>query len=160
VPDARQPVRLARRCARGFRRLGPELAAFGLVSAVALLVADIGITRLLQAGVGPLAAYLTAAGLSAAVSYLGNRYWTFRHRRRGGVVREGSLFLLLTTVGLVVQDACLNFSISVLSVHDQVSYDVAVLASMGLGSLFRFWSFRTWVWKPRSRRPGYAAGGA
>ena len=67
-----------------------ELAKFGVIGVLAVLVAAIG-TNLLhfQTGMGPLTSNVIATVVSTVVSYLGNRYWTFRHRQRTTVSREG-----------------------------------------------------------------------
>ena len=62
---------------------------------------------------------MIATIVAMAVSYAGNRYWTFRHRQRTGVRREGVLFLLLNGVGLVIQLACLGFTTYLLGLHGQ-----------------------------------------
>jgi putative flippase GtrA len=94
-----------------------------------------------------------------AVSYAGNRYWTFRYRQRSGVRREGILFFLLNAVGLVIQLACLGFATYLLGLHGKLSYNVALVIGIALATLFRYWSYRTWVWRsqpvarPAASRP-------
>ena len=61
-------------------------------------------------GIGrAVAVRLAEGGCAVAVSYAGNRYWTFRYRRRTTVGREGIMFFLLNGIGLVIQLACLGF---------------------------------------------------
>ena len=64
-----------------FRLLACELGKFGVVGVLAFVVTDAG-TNLLhfRAGQGPLAANVIATVVAMAVSYAGNRYWTFRDR--------------------------------------------------------------------------------
>ena len=40
--------------------------------------------------------------VSATVAFLGNRFWTWRHRERSGIAREYSLYFLFNVVGLVI----------------------------------------------------------
>jgi putative flippase GtrA len=161
-----RPIRRVRPVSGRFRQLSPELAAFSVVGASAFLVTDAGTFLLhFQAGAGPLTSTMIATAMAVVVSYAGHRYWTFRYRQRGAVAREGLLFLMLTTAGLAIQFACLGFSTDILGLHDKLPYNVALVAGIGLGSLFRYWSYGTWVWKrqppaPQSRRPAYAADGA
>jgi putative flippase GtrA len=128
-------VRLTRALYARFRLLAYELGKFGVVGAAAFAVTDAG-TNLLhfRAGLGPLISNVIATVMAMAVSYAGNRYWTFRYRQRSGVRREGVLFLLLNGVGLVIQLACLVIGI-------------------GLATLFRYWSYRTWVWRAQPPAP-------
>ncbi len=131
-----------------------ELGKFGVVGVVAVLIADAG-TNLLhfQAGMGPLAANVIATAVATAVSWAGNRYWTFRHRQRSGVVREGLVFFLLNGVGLAIQLACLGFTEYVLDLHDTLSYNVALVIGIGLATVFRYWAYRTWVWRAQPAAP-------
>ncbi len=147
-------VPLARMIGGKFWLLVHELGKFGIVGAIAVLIADVG-TNLLhfQAGVGPLAANVIATVVATAVSWAGNRYWTFRHRQRTGVVREGLMFFLLNGVGLGVQLACLGFTTYVLGRHDTLSYNVALVIGIGLATLFRYWAYRTWVWRAQPPAP-------
>ena len=137
-----------------FRLLAYELGKFGIVGVLAFLVTDAG-TNLLhfQAGQGPLTANVVATVVAMAVSYAGNRYWTFRHRQRTGVRREGSLFFLLNAVGLAIQLACLGFATYLLGLHGKLSYNVALVAGIALATLFRYWSYKQWVWRAVTAPP-------
>jgi putative flippase GtrA len=131
-----------------FRLLASELGKFGVVGVLAFVVTDAG-TNLLhfRAGQGPLTANVIATVVAMAVSYAGNRYWTFRDRQRSGVRREGILFFLLNAVGLLIQLACLGLATYLLGLHGKLSYNVALVAGIVLATLFRYWSYRTWVWR-------------
>ena len=144
--------------ARLRRPLASEVGKFGAVGAVAFVVTD-ACTNLLhfRAGAGPLVSNLIASVIAMAISYLGNRYWTFGGRQRSGVRREGILFLLLNGVGLAIQLACLGLATYVLSLHGHLSYNVALVAGIALGTLFRYWSYRTLVWRAQPATPQLAA---
>jgi putative flippase GtrA len=131
-----------------FRLLACELGKFGIVGALAFLVTDLG-TNLLhfRAGLGPLNSNMIATIVAMGVSYAGNRYWTFRSRQHSGVQREGVLFLLLNGVGLAIQLACLGFSTYLLGLHGKLTYNVALVTGIALATLFRYWSYKTWVWR-------------
>ena len=131
-----------------FRLLASELGKFGAVGVLAFVVTDAG-TNLLhfRAGQGPLTANVIATVVAMAVSYAGNRYWTFRDRQRSGVRREGILFFLLNAVGLVIQLACLGLATYLLGLHGKLTYNVALVTGIALATLFRYWSYRTWVWR-------------
>jgi putative flippase GtrA len=144
----RQPLRRARLLYGAVWLRLYEVAKFSMVSASAFLFTGAG-TNLLhfQAGVGPLTSNVIATLLAAAVSYTGNRYWTFRHRQRTTVAREGVRFFVLNGFGLAIQLDCLGLSTYVLGLHDRLSYNVALVAGMALGTAFRYWSYRKWVWQ-------------
>jgi putative flippase GtrA len=84
-----------------FRQLFHEVARFGVVGAVAFLVATIG-TNLLhfRTGMGPLTSNVLATIAGTFVAFLGNRYWTFRHREGSTLAREYALFFVLNGIGL------------------------------------------------------------
>jgi putative flippase GtrA len=128
-----------------------EMAKFGVVGAVAFVV-DVGIFNvLLYHASGPLhgkpiTAKVISTAVATAVSYLGNRFWTFRHRDRVGSAREYVLFFLLNGVGLAIATGCLAFSHYVLGLTSPLADNIAAnLVGLGLGTLFRFWAYRRWV---------------
>jgi len=127
-------------------RLVPEFARFSVVGACAWLVTD-AVFNVLRAegGAGPQTAGLAAIAVATAVSFTGNRYWTFRHRARTTVPREGLRYLLLTGAGLVIQLAWMNLTIGALG-RNGLPYWLAPATALGLTALFRYWSCRTWVW--------------
>jgi putative flippase GtrA len=150
-------VGLARLAGGRSWQLVHELAKFGIIGVLAVLVADIG-TNLLhfQAGMGPLTSNVIATVVSTVVSYLGNRYWTFRHRQRTTVSREGVLFFVLNGLGLAIQLACLGFSIYVLHLHGKLSYNIFLVIGIGLATVFRYAAYKRWVWRVQPSAPAAA----
>jgi putative flippase GtrA len=129
-----------------FRQLIHEGAKFGVVGGIGFLVTDGG-TNLLQSPLhGWLKANVIATVAGMIVTYLGSRYWTFRHRERGGMGRETVLFVVLNAMGLGIQLACLGLTNYALGLTDKFSSNVALFLGICLGTLFRFWSYRKWVW--------------
>jgi putative flippase GtrA len=149
-----------------FRRLDLELAAFSVVGAFAFVVTAAGTILLhFRGGLGPLTSNVIATATATVISYAGNRHWAFRHRKRGTIARDSALFLVLNTGGLAIQLVCLGVSTFVLGLHGKLPFDIAVVTGIALAALFRYWSYRTWVWKaqpsaPQSRRTPYTANGA
>jgi putative flippase GtrA len=130
-----------------FRVLIHEGARFGVVGGIGFLITDGG-TNLLESWfrMGWLKANVIATVAAMIVTYLGNRYWTFRHRERGDMGRETVLFFGLNGIGLGIQLACLGTAKYALGLTDKFSLNVALLLGICLGTLFRFWSYRKWVW--------------
>jgi putative flippase GtrA len=153
-------VTYARKLYERFRQLIHELAKFGVVGVIAFLVTEVG-TNLLhfQAALGPLISNVIATVVATCVSFGGNRYWTFRHRDRAGLGRESVLFFVLNGVGLGIQLASLSFAYYVLGMTDKLSYNIALLIGIAFGTLFRFWSYRTWVWRATQSATTAAAAG-
>jgi putative flippase GtrA len=144
-----------------FQRLIHEAAKFGVVGAIAFLVTTVG-TNLLhfQVGLGPNTSNVIATIVATFVSYAGNRYWTFRHREGSTMTREYMVFFVLNGIGLAIQLACISFTYYLLGLHGKLSYNIALLIGIGLGTLFRFWSYRRWVWvePPAAGAPAVADG--
>jgi putative flippase GtrA len=140
-------VALVRALYGRFQRLIHEAAKFGVVGAIAFVVTTVG-TNLLhfQVGLGPLTSNVIATIVATFVSYAGNRYWTFRHREGSTVAREYVVFFVLNGIGLAIQLACIGITYYPLGLTDKLSYNISLVIGIGLGTLFRFWSYRKWVW--------------
>lgn len=133
-----------------FRHLIHEVAKFGVIGGIAFVVTEVGTNVLhFDTGLGPLTANVIATVLATLVSYLGNRYWTFRHREstRANMGHEYVLFFVLNGVGLGIQLACIGFTYYVAGLTGRLALNVALIVGIGLGTLFRFWSYRRWVWR-------------
>jgi putative flippase GtrA len=129
-----------------FRQLIHEGAKFGVVGGIGFLVTDGGTNLLKSTLHGWLKANVIATVAGMIVTYFGSRYWTFRHRERGGMGRETVLFVVLNGMGLGIQLACLGLTNYALGLTDRFSANVALFLGICLGTLFRFWSYRKWVW--------------
>ncbi|HEY2443665.1 MAG TPA: GtrA family protein [Streptosporangiaceae bacterium] len=107
----------------------------------------IGGTNALHSGarLGPLLANAVANLVATCVSFAGNRNWTFRHRPNGGQSREFGIFFLLNGAGLILQLTCIWFTRYVLVFRGALALNAALIIGIGLGTVFRFWSYRRWV---------------
>ncbi|MFI0486343.1 GtrA family protein [Actinomadura sp. 9N215] len=136
---------------RQFAHLVRELAKFGSVGAIAFVITvAIGNGLHTGLGVGPLTSNGVATVFATTFSYLANRYWTFRHRDRTGLGREYVLFFGLNGVGLVITELFIGFTHYVLKLDGPVSYNAALVVGTGVATLFRFWSYKKWVFLPAS----------
>ncbi|WP_435107538.1 GtrA family protein [Nocardiopsis synnemataformans] len=136
-------------------KLVREVGKFGSVGAVAYVV-QLGTTNLLwsAAGADPLTGQVVGTLCSIAVAFVGNRFWTFGDRARTGYGRETALFLLMNGVGMLLQLACLGFSVYVLGFDGPLASNIAGnVVGVGLGTLFRFFSYRAWVFPEQSGDP-------
>jgi putative flippase GtrA len=98
-------------------------------------------------GIGPVESATIATVVAAVGTYLGNRYWSFRTRQRTGVVREIILFTVLNGIGLLIQDATVAFNFYLLHLgHHELAGIIALNTGIALATLFRFWSYRQFVW--------------
>jgi len=145
------PSRLRRLYDR-VNHLAREVAKFGIVGLGALVV-DVGLFNVLRFGGGegpmydkPITAKVISVAVATTVAYFGNRYWTFRHRGRTSFGREYVLFFLLNGVGLGIAVGCLYLSHYAFGLTSAVADNISAnVIGLGLGTLFRFWSYRRWV---------------
>jgi putative flippase GtrA len=129
-----------------WRHLVHELAKFGIVGAVNTVL-DFGLANLLYLGLGwpSLGAKSASVAVAATSSYFMNRHWTFRHRARTGLRREYTLFFLLNGVGLLISDACILIVERGFDKTGALWFNVAQLAGLALGMVFRFTTYKRWV---------------
>ena len=97
-----------------FRQLIHEFAKFGIIGVIGLIITNVGYALLHSHGVGPVTSTTIATIIATIVAYIGNRYWSFAHRERTSVPREGLIFFVLNGIGLLIQDAVVAFNSYVL----------------------------------------------
>ncbi len=146
---------------RRFADLIPELAKFGVVGVIGSVI-DLGGAAYLHGveGVEPLAAKAISIAAATVVTYLGSRFWTFRHRVNQALLREGMLFLALNVVGLLIAEAVIAFTTYGLGLKSALAYNAASVAGTGLGTIFRYFSYKKWVFLAGAPGAAVAAGEA
>lgn len=130
-----------------FEHLIHEIAKFGIIGAVAFAL-TIGLSNGFHFGLnlGPLTSFSLATAIAAVLSYFANRHWTWRHKDNTGVRRELPLFLVLSFVGLAISDVPVGVSEYILGLHSPLAYNISsTLIGTAFGTVWRFWSFRRWV---------------
>jgi putative flippase GtrA len=97
----------------------------------------------------PLTASILSGALSILVAYFGNRHWTWKERQRSGASREITLFFIINLISLSFTVICLAISRYILGFNSAVADNISAnIIGVGIGTLFRFWSYRTIVFKP------------
>ena len=141
-----------------FAELIPELAKFGLVGSVV----DLGGAAYLHGavGIGPMVSKGLSIVAATALTYLGSRFWTFRHRVNQALLREGVLFAALNIVGLALAECVIAFVTYGLDMKGTLAYNAASLAGTGLGTVFRYFSYKKWVFLAGAPGAAVAAGEA
>ena len=139
-----------------WHRLARELSAFGIVGAACFLL-DVGLFQLLyaSAGIDAVTAKLVATLVSMTVAYAGHRYWSFSARARTGVRREYVRFALINAVTLLMGLAIVGFVRHGLQQDSALVLQVANVASIVIGTVVRYLSYRRWVF-PAHRVPAAA----
>jgi 3-phytase len=130
--------------------ISPQLLTFLVVGGTGYVV-DVVVFNLLRstATLGawdPSIARVVAVAAAMVVTYLGNSLLTWRGEGDGDRRREISLFVVFNLVGLGLSVLTLTISHDVLGLtsrwDDNISANVVGLA---LGTLFRYWSYKTFV---------------
>jgi len=134
-----------------FGHLVRELGKFGIVGTTAYLL-DLGVYLGLYETLGWFWAKVASTVIAATAAFLGNRFWTWRHRERTGLHREYLLYFFFNAVGLGIALACLWISHSGLGHYRPEIFQTKladIIAAQGfglvLGTAFRFWSYKRFV---------------
>jgi putative flippase GtrA len=140
-------VSLLRSLEQRVRALFSELAKFGLVGLMSLAVDLLVFNAVLHVTDKPLTSKIVSTVVAATNAFFLNRHWSFRHRERQGLRREYSLFAFLNAVGLLISLTCLGISHYVLGFESRLADNIAANGvGLVLGTTFRFWSYRRFVW--------------
>lgn len=133
-----------------------EMGKFGVVGAVSYAI-DITIFNIILARTdAAILASTISTVIAATCAFIGNRFWTWRHRERSGMTREYSLYFGVNLVGIGIAAACLWVSNDVLGSYwpvfasplaDNISGKVV---GVGLASIFRFWAYRRFVFRTQA----------
>lgn len=145
---------------RRLRRGAGELSRFGAVGIVAYVI-DVGLFNILvhvgDPGVladKPLTAKTVSAVVATVFAYQANREWTWKDRSRRGFWREYSLYFVLNAIGLAITLVPLALSRYVLGLDSALADNISAnVVGVGLGTLFRFWSYRRWVFPAVEEEP-------
>jgi putative flippase GtrA len=142
-----------------WRHLVHELAKFGIVGAINTVL-DFGLANLLYLGFGwpSLGAKSTSVAVAATSSFFMNRHWTFRHRARTGLRREYTLFFLLNGIGLLIANACILVVERGFGKTGALWFNVAQVAGLALGMVFRFTTYKRFVFMSHERAAARSLG--
>ena len=142
-----------------FRQLIHEFAKFGVIGVAGVFITNAIYDVLnLHLGVGPVTSATIATIVATIVSYVGNRYWSFKTRQRTSVARELIFFAVLNGIALLIQDAAVAVNSYLLHLqHNHTAAFLALNSGIVLAMLFRFWSYRRFVWAAPPARPAQRA---
>jgi len=155
-----------RRLYERFRHIVHELGKFGIVGIIAYIIDTAIYALLLAADLEPvfgelatLAAKTMAAVVSASVAFVGNRFWTWRHRQRSGLAREYLLYFGFNAAGLGISLATLGLthyglgSVWPVFASDFADLISAQLVGNAVATVFRFWAYRRFVFIASAEPP-------
>jgi putative flippase GtrA len=152
-------VRLLDRLGTPWHVLAKEISAFGVIGVINLFV-DVGLFNLLhfRAGLGPTTSNVISASVATTISYFGNRHWSFSHRARTGLRREYALFVVINVLALGISSVVVAFTYYVAGATSPVGLNVAKVLGIAIGTVFRFWSYKRYVFPPVRLPVGVEAG--
>ncbi|MEU9640366.1 GtrA family protein [Streptomyces sp. NPDC048188] len=129
-------------------RLVREVAKFGAVGGAGVLVNLLVFNFVRQVSdLQVVRASIIATVVAIAFNYVGFRYFTYRDRDKSGQTREMSLFLLFSAVGLVIENGVLYTATYGFGWDSPLQSNIFKFLGIGIGTLFRFWSYRSWVFR-------------
>jgi putative flippase GtrA len=132
----------------GLRKTLDEVARFGAVGALGTVV-NFAVSNLLWhlTSLQAVRANVIATVVAIGCNYVGFRYFTYRDRDKSAKSRELTLFLVFSAIGLVIENGILYAAIYGFGWETQIQRNVFKVVGIGIATLFRFWSYRTWVFK-------------
>ena len=127
-----------------------EALKFGIVGGLNTVVnfAVFNLLILTIFSTGQLKANVAATVVATTTSYFMNRHWTYRDRPKSAIRREYVLFFAFNAAGLVIELAVLGLFKYGLGLTSVLALNIAKAGGIGLGTVFRFWSYRTFVFRP------------
>ncbi|AQS69249.1 GtrA family protein [Streptomyces pactum] len=129
-------------------RLVREVVKFGAVGGAGVLVNLLVFNLVRHAtDLQVVRASIVATIVAIVFNYLGFRYFTYRDRDKSRRTREMSLFLLFSAVGLVIENGVLYTATYGFGWDSPLQSNIFKFLGIGIGTLFRFWSYRTWVFR-------------
>lgn len=152
-------MRLLRLLPERWHPMAREIGKFGVVGGLNTVV-DYAVFNLLLP-IGPVKANVVSTMVATATSYGMNRHWTYRDRAKDAARREFVLFVAFNVVGLLIQSAVLGaakYGLHFDEHHDKLELNIAKAVGIGVAMVFRFWAYRTFVFRTESGEE-YLTGG-
>ncbi|WP_411129526.1 GtrA family protein [Streptomyces sp. x-19] len=125
-----------------------EVVKFGAVGGAGVVV-NFAVFNLVrhQTELPVVRASIVATVVATVTNYVGYRYFAYRDRDKRGRTRELTLFLLFSVVGLVIENGILYAATYGFGWDSSLQSNVFKFLGIGIATLFRFWSYRTWVFR-------------
>jgi len=142
-----------------FQVLVHEVAKFGVVGLIGFVV-QLGVQNALHSGakVGPIISLTVAYIIATVVTFTGNKYWAFKHRKGKGLRHETMVFVQLNVEGYGIQVGIVAIANYGLGFKDGLSYNIATVIGIGLATLFRLYAYRRFVFSDHQGDGGEEAG--
>ena len=137
-------------------KLYREIAKFGMVGASGFVV-NLAVFNLIRTVTDwqTVRASVLATVVAILSNYLGLRYFAYRNREqedRNSRRKELTLFLFFSAIGLVIENSVLYATTYGFGWDSTLATNVSKFLGIGVATLFRFWSYRTWVFRTAGSR--------
>lgn len=102
----------------------------------------------------PLLGKIISITVASVVTYFGNKWWTFSHKKGGSAAREYVLYAVFNVIAIGLQLGCLGFSRYVLHLSTPLSDNISgTLIGQIVAVIFRYWAYDKFVFTgPSSAR--------
>ena len=92
-------------------------------------------------------AKFVSTSIAIIFNWLGNRFWTFRHRKRNNVLAEFVEYVIASLIGMGVTLFVLWVSHDLLGLRSILADNISAnIIGLGLGTVVRFALYRFWIW--------------
>lgn len=142
-------MRLVRLLPERWQKFINEALKFGIVGGINTVI-NYAVFNILALTIflgGQLKATVVATIVATITSYLMNRHWTYRDRPKSALRRETSLFFLFNATGLAIELGVLAAAKYGFGITGLLALNGAKTLGIVLATLFRFWSYRTFVFR-------------
>ncbi|GIF50522.1 putative flippase GtrA [Asanoa ferruginea] len=155
-------MRVDRLLPERWQKLFREALKFGIVGGINTVINFVVFNALALTVFhgGQLKANVIATVFATFTSYFMNRHWTYRDRPKSAMRRETLLFIGFNTAGLVIELGVLGIAKYGLGTESLLLLNVFKFLGLGLATIFRFYTYRTFVFraaKPASAPPAVPA---
>jgi putative flippase GtrA len=132
-----------------FHAITDELAKFGTIGVINLIVnfAVFNLLWLTVARSGEVKAKAVATIVATTCAYFLNRHWTYRDRPKSTLRREYGLFIFFNAVGFCIEVTSVAIAKYGFDQTHIVVLNIATAIGVAIGTVFRFWAYRTHVFK-------------
>ncbi|WP_205863586.1 GtrA family protein [Planosporangium mesophilum] len=141
-------MRLVRFLPQRLQHVAPEAIAFAAIGLGNLVLYFLIFNALIF--IGAVKATIIATLVTTYLAYLANRHWTYKDRPRRAMRREYTLFFAVNMVGLLMQSAgtgLLKYGFGMSERQDRLAFNITTTVCICAATLFRFWTYRTFVFK-------------
>jgi putative flippase GtrA len=130
------------------RPIASELFKFVVVGGVCFVLDTLlAYVFRFDVGLGPTTSKALSTVIATALSYVGNRLWSFSHRvaDERGHGQDISVYAVINVVGLVITLVPVDVAHYLLSETSPLAFNVSGVLGTAVATVFRFWAYRRYV---------------